>query len=210
MGDNYKPQVVSPKYTNIEFKNSKRECVSVRIEGDEYDVCDKTSKNMWANKKTGQFGRGLINKQSDPRRVERTGKLGEMAFAKVSDREVDTAYREFGDETDFLDGDRKIGLKVAASRPGYESGLIRAVTDRLKKLPLRDDITVFGYVADENRASKQADVVLVGWVTKEQILNEFSQLQPAKIGNHMNYEIPYYGMRPMRELLSGPLHAQVA
>ena len=74
-----------------------KQIIRVVIEVDEYAFCDKNSKQMWANKKTGDWGKGMMNNPNDPRRVERSGLLGEMAFSKFIGQPVEFEYKESGD-----------------------------------------------------------------------------------------------------------------
>lgn len=170
--------------------------LKVEVSGKDYEVCEQVSHNMWSNSKTGEWGRGLANSENDPRKVERIGKLGEMALAKALNKPVDIAYREHGDAQDFiLFRTIKIDLKTATRRPRYNAGLVKVIEECGLRIPLTKEIYVFGYVEDEKRSLKSAIVVLVGASLREEIAAK--PIVPAKKGGHKNHEIPYLEMRSM-------------
>lgn len=171
--------------------------MKIQIPPSLYQKCEECSQNRWSNKKKGQFGRGLINNKEDPCRAERVGLLGEAALAQFIDRKVDYDYKEGGNPIDFQLNCCKIELKTAAKN--YGCGLIRAKTANNTVIELKSDVYVFGYIETENRESREASVVLKGWLTKNEILRK-CKIVPARIGNHYNYQIEYETLRPIEEL----------
>lgn len=191
-----KPLQTKPINKTILCNGKKIDILEVEITGDEYAQCEQHSVNMWANSKTGQFGKGLINNISDPRKVERYGNFGEMAFAKIFNLPVDFSYKEGGDQQDFLLFGYSANIKNAARN--YEAGLIRATTERGYELPLTNDIYVFAFTSAENKEFKKAVVSIVGYVLKKDIL--IRPKVPARKGNHKNYDIPYDELKPINNL----------
>lgn len=163
-----------------------------------YQKCDTCSQNRWSNKKKGFFGRGMINSQADPYKVERIGLLGEVALASFLDKLVDFEYKEGGTPFDFHLEGLTLDLKTAARN--YGSGLIRAFTENMTKIELKADIYVFAYLESENKMEKTATVVLTGWQEKCNILK--LRLTPARVGKHFNYELPYDALNPIEILKS--------
>lgn len=161
-----------------------------------YEKCNLCSQNRWSNKKTGHFGRGLINSKDDPCKVERIGLLGEAALAQYINQKVDYEYKEGGTPFDFNLNGLNIDIKTAARN--YGCGLIRAVSDRGSVVELKSDIYVFAYLEVENRDEKMATVVLTGWEEKCKI--EKMKTVPARIGNHLNYELSYQNLNPIETL----------
>ena len=161
-----------------------------------YKKVVEASLNRWSNKKPGQFGKGLINNDIDPCRAERIGLLGEAALAEVIDRKVDYEYKEGGVPHDFRFNNLKLDIKTAGRN--YGCGLIRAMSDKGKLIPLKSDVYIFAYLEEENKLNCSACISLVGWTTKEEI--EKCQVVPAKIGRHFNYQIPYADLRPIEDL----------
>lgn len=172
------------------FDGNFKKIYNVYINPDEYEICVKAAANMWANKKTGSdYNKGLINTKQDPHRAERTGKLGEMAMGKIVGLPMDTEYRQFGDEQDFIYRNNKINVKCTSEYPSYEAGLTRCLSDKGFPIELVQDIYVYGYLKNENRQSKEANAVIIGYQTKEFI--EKLEKVKARKGLHRNHEIPY-------------------
>lgn len=118
----------------------------VNVNGEDYEQAVVSSSNMYANTKTGHYGRGMINRPDDPRRVERIGRLGEIALAKVMACGVDLNYLENGDTCDIVHQDYKIDVKTSERLPEYYCGLIRASTnDTTKIFKLKSDIYYFAF-----------------------------------------------------------------
>lgn len=183
----------------------KLETFEVEITKEEYQRCEKQSTNMWANQKTGLYGSGLANSEKDPRIAERYGNLGEIAFAKVFGLEVDFSYKLGGDKQDFILLNASVNVKNATHN--YGAGLICAISEKGRKLPL-NDIYVFSFTANENRNAKQAKVIIVGWELKDNIIKR--PTVPARKGNHRNYDIPYNELKPISKLYNLFLARQIS
>src|SRR5260221_9217812 len=110
----HQPVSAQPKSESIGIAGVTRQVLKVEVSGSEYDLCEHSSHNMWANTKTGEWGSGLANTEGDPRKVERTGRLGEMALAKLVGIPIDLAYRVYGDDRDAtLLRNIKVNMKTA-------------------------------------------------------------------------------------------------
>lgn len=171
--------------------------MKITIKTNDFILCENSSKNMWANTKKGTWGRGLINDSSDPHKVERTGRLGEMAFARSFDLNVNFDYMKFGDQYDFKLNNWKLDVKTAARN--YGAGLIKARDASGRNIPLAKDIYVFCYVENENRLAQTANINIVGFELKENILKK--ELVKARKGNHLNYDISYNQLKDINKLL---------
>ena len=191
------PQQVKPEI--VHMFNLKKNVFFVTVENEEYDLCVQASSDMWCNTKIGEFGEGLINNKEDPRKVERTGRLGEMAFSKVFNLPIDLNYINEGDQFDFiLDLPEKsytIDVKTAARN--YNEGLIRALDDKGHYIELKCSHYVFGYIASEDRINRKAKVGLVGWESQENIIQR--PLVNAKRGKHKNFSLPYIDLLPIEK-----------
>lgn len=162
----------------------------ILLKKDEYKTCVDCACNMWANEKDGsKLNRGLLNSKRDPYRTERIGRLCEMGFGKLFDMPIDTEYKKFGDTMDFLYKKKKINVKGAARYPSWEAGLVLACNNQGRKSELKQDIYVFGYMKNENKEQETANIVLVGYQTREFILR--MKPVPARLEDHYNYEVPY-------------------
>jgi len=193
----YTPSQVQPVKKTIVNGDKEVEVFEVVVEGEEYEKCEAQSTNMWANSKTGEWGSGLMNNKDDPRKTERTGNLGEMAFAKVFNLPVDFSYKRGGDDQDFmLFGKHSLNIKNAARN--YGQALVKAVTDTGYPVPPKNDIYVFSYIASEDRENKRATVMLVGYEVKDAIVAR--EKVPAIKGKHLNYAIPYNELKPISRL----------
>ena len=170
------------------------------IEGPEYLLCVKHAEDMWANKKTGEWGKGLLNTPEDPHKAERVGTLGEMAFSKHSNLPIDLTYIEGGDQQDFVLVDstnRTLNIKTAARN--YNQALIKVKSSPTGKLiKMKNDVYVFAYIISEIQDAQKATLMLVGWETKEEI--EKWPIVPAMKGRHMNYAKKYEWLRPLPTL----------
>lgn len=197
----YIPEKIVPVSYYVPLMN-KQDILGIitTIKDKEYELCDRYSGNMWANSKPGHWGKGMINTPKDRRKAERIGRLGEMAFAKLFGASIDLSYRKNGDNKDCTYKDKRIDIKTSSTYPRYNAGLIRAVTEHGKKLRLKCNIYVFGYLKEENREKKSATIVLVGYEEKEQI--EKLELKPAILGKHLNYQIPYLHLKNIYNLFN--------
>lgn len=185
--------------TNIDKIKKENKTYIVNIDKEEYDICDKAAKNMWANSKKGYYGKGMLNTVEDPYKTERTGRLGEMAFGILVNQSIDDEYKHLGDTHDFFFENKKIDVKTAAKKPSYSCGLVRAETQSGKKLDLSSDIYVFGYVINDDVNKKTAQICLVGYMKKADII----KLEPKKArrGFHKNYEVHYKTLLDIGDLI---------
>src|SRR5574337_737239 len=142
--------------------------ISVEVLGHNYDLCQQASSNLWANTKKGRYGSGLINSNKDPRKVERVGLLGEMAFSILSKLPVDFGYKEGGASYDFIlkDG-RTVDIKTESKLHDYNCGLIYAISDWGKPIMLRADLYVFCYLKEESKDNKKAVINFLGYCTQD-------------------------------------------
>lgn len=192
-----KVELVEPDFCVFKIGNSQRECIAVEIFDSEFELCDNKSKNFWSNNKTGTYGAGLINTQSDPYKVTRTGLLGQMAFSKIFNVDLDLSYKEFGDEYDHKIGKWTVDIKCASYN--YGSGLIYHKNESERIIPLKNDIYVFGFVDKELKNEKYAKIVFVGFSLKSDV-----QKSPVKLGfkgkKHYNYVIEYSATKSIKSL----------
>lgn len=182
----------------------------VGVKDEEYQLCDKYSRNRWSNTKPGKFGKGLANKPTDPYLVPRVGLLGETGGGKILSHPVDFRYIRGGDKTDWTisSTDETCNYKTqrkfyTESYPWHHHAWIRVVDDRGNDVSLKQDIYIFGFLQAENRLTCRALVVLVGWLYKTQFQIGGEFLYPVKMaitGKHKNIYIPYADMRSMQEL----------
>jgi len=155
---------------------------------------------MWCSEKSGSYGKGLANTQKDPLRVERTGRLGEMALAKVAGLCVDLEYKENGDEYDFCVGGVSIDIKTSTRCTGY--GLIYANSYWSNRKQRLSDRYVFAYVENDNQQERVAEVILVGYI-KSPLLKNRPTVPGFKRGGHMNYLIYYHECLPIVQFIEG-------
>ena len=168
----------------------------VVISPEDYIACDESSRNMWANKKSGMYGKGLNNTDDDPFRVERVGRLGEMGLARLLGTYPDLAYKEGGDSGDIIFNGLSIDTQVAFRN--YGCGLIYAINEWGNVITVKSDIYVFGYLKSEDRDANSAEIAYVGWAPRKLIMEQ--PILPARKGRHKNYEIEYSELLPLSEL----------
>jgi len=193
------PKVISPVYETIVSNNNILTIIEVLVGGEDYKLCEQSSNNMSVNHKKGEWGLGLSNYENDPRIVERVGRLGEMAFAKIFGLGVDLDYREFGDNYDFIFlNNLTVDIKTAICRPLYDAGLIRAASSENNLLPLKCAVYFFSYIKNENRNEKRATIHLLGGKKRNDIIN--MEIKKARKGHHYNYEILYKDLIPVKKI----------
>lgn len=202
------PQVVKRKFKlsnsdfsfdNFSYDKVEKECIVVKIDGEEYEECERASENFWASSKKGAYGEGLASTKKDKRLAERTGCLGQMAFGKLTGLLVDTTYRRGGDSQDVLIGKYRVDIKTAT----YDYGAVLAYhTNEWGEKQLVDkDIYVGAYIEKECRTNKIAIVVMTGFALKEDV--ERCEVAVGKKGNgHLNYVIPFDTLRPITKLIN--------
>jgi hypothetical protein len=201
MSIKYFPKVIeNPQVTNKLFAGKIKECFIVEIFDEEYELCDKASRNFWSNSKPGAYGAGLGRTIDDPFKPARTGLLGQMAFGKLFDTSVDVIYRYGGDKQDCLLGDKyKVDIKCAMKN--YGKGLIYCRNESGKLILLDKDIYVFSYIDSEDRNLKKATVVMIGFSLRQDIM-ERANIKPGKAGKkHLNYEMSFDKLRSISGFL---------
>jgi hypothetical protein len=193
----YSPQVIHTPAIKTEFFEEKTyECVVMTIAGDEYTICETASSgdNFWGNSKRGFYGRGIGRTEKDPFKPARTGLLGQMAYAELVGGVVDTSYKKGGDRhDDLLFGEYKVDVKCSMKNHGR--GLIYHTNEWGRKVVVDKDVYVFSYINSEDRENKQAEVVIVGFATNEDVCN--SKIAPGRWGRHMNYEVEFASLKPI-------------
>ena len=200
----YLPSHSEPVYGDVVYNGKKIECAKIEIGSNEYALCDASSYHRGCSKKKGVFGRGLINDEKDPFHVERCGNLGEMAFGKLFGLPVDFTFRQRGDNGDFSMGKYSVNVKTATYN--YWTGLVRVYKSQADKdadvrIALDADLFVFGWLGTESRDKKNSIVYLAGYHKKEYIFDK-CDIKPARKGReHFNYEVPFVGLSPIRQLL---------
>lgn len=176
---------------------SKSSWIKVTINGDDYSLCSEVK--IWSSTKTSRYGKGLGNTADDPLKVERTGKLGEMAFAKLCGLGVDMTYREFGDDCDFALMGLKIDVKTRMINEGF--GLIYAVAPGGRPIKLNCDRYVFAHIENDDLQNKTADIVVTGYIKKSHLDNK-PPVRGWRNSGHKNYLIYYYEMEPIERIVS--------
>ena len=94
----FTPIQIIPTMSTIIVNNKTINTLIVDIPKEEYLIVENLY--MWCSSKPGNYGRGIANTDNDPKKVERTGKLGEIALAKIFKLPVDIEYKTHGDKTD--------------------------------------------------------------------------------------------------------------
>ena len=199
MINKFTPIQVLPSVQNVSMRRGDMEVCMVEISGEEYQRCEEFSHNIWANKKKGNWGKGMVNTVEDFHRVERVGSLGEISLAKLVNSQVDFSYKEGGNETDLILRS-KFKSEIKTATHNYGQGLIRAVDDRGRSVPLLSDIYVFGYLDEEDVDNKYARVGIVGFEIKKNIIK--LDMVPAIRGKHLNYAIMYHKLQPILKLIT--------
>lgn len=194
------PTLIVPDICIHKLGKLQKECVTVKLTSEEYAYCDSASQNFWANTKKGAYGKGILNSNEDKTKTERTGLLGEMAFAKITGLAVNFDYKEGGEDHDFVCDAGTIDVKTAAKLTRYKSMLIYAKSGSGKEIPLTSDYYVSAFVSHENREEKQATVIIVGYATQETVTNK--ELAQSKVGFHYNKEIPYKELENIETLIN--------
>lgn len=181
------------------YENCTKTYAEIPIDIQEYIVCENAAKTFWANKKKGIYGSGLIATEEDKSKPVRVGLLGQMAFAKFIGDVVDTEYREGGDEYDNIIENKKYDIKCSAYN--RSQGLVYALNaNGVYQAPTKD-YYVFGHLDYEDVNSKRAQVALVGFITKEDLVNKsYVEKSPVRGAKHYNYVVPYNILANIEEL----------
>jgi hypothetical protein len=197
----YSPvKILEPQIVKRQFNGKEKECIIVKIEGQEYEECERASQgeNFWGNSKPGAYGAGLGATKDDKFKPARTGLLGQMAFGKLTGFPVDTTYRRGGDRQDNLVFGYKADMKCAMQR--RDDVLIYHTNEWGKKIPLDKDIYVCAYVEQENRIDKNATIVMTGFALKKDVAE--CKVEPGRKGNgHLNYVVSVDTLRPITKLI---------
>lgn len=195
-------QIVEPIVVKQLFDNIEKDCIMVEIEGAEYAACEAASsgKNFWGNSKPGAYGSGLGKTDDDEFKPARTGLLGQMAFAKIFNQQVDLEYRKGGDKYDNKIGRYTYDIKCAMKNRG--EGLIQHTNEFGKKneQALSKDIYVLAYVESEDRKQQKCKIIFAGYASKQDI-----QECETKIGyrgsGHLNYVVAFSKLKSIVKLL---------
>lgn len=193
----YIPSQITPEKVRIVVDDKELEVFRIEISGDEYFKCEEFSQKMWANSKQGEWGRGLINDPSDRAKAERTGLLGEMAFAKIFNIPINLDYADGGEDTDFILF-RHDTIDVKSATYNYGVALLKAETNTGRSIQQKNDVYVFSYLEKDDAINKHAFVIIVGYEYRETILSK--PKVPARKGNHKNYELSYAELKPIKIL----------
>ena len=199
MDDLYFPTRVAPNVHREWFNGVELDVHKIVVRGSNYEACETASSAWWTkNKVGGGWNPGMLNSSSDPRKTERVGILGEMAFGMMTGMPVNLGYKEFGNVTDF--DVFSYGLDVKTAARNYGLALIRCIDEYGKRQELGSDIYAFAYVESEDKAAGEAVISYIGYQTREKIVSR--PIVCARRGNHRNYEIPYPELKPMSKFLS--------
>jgi hypothetical protein len=183
----YIPEPKIPEWIQVNYNGTQKWVLKCIVDGKDYEVCENPE--MWSSSKPGEYGKGIANTEDDPLKVERTGKLGEMALAQIIQEPVDFEYRKLGDAYDFIIDKYTVDIKTATKLPSYNASLITAVNENGKMLDIKCDYYVAAYINHDDRQSKRAEVIIVGVMSSQQIKR--LPRKPAKKGKHLNYEMSY-------------------
>jgi hypothetical protein len=200
-------EISPPKKNDISYIShlaSPKAGIIVDITPEEYALCEAASFNMGCNNKKTRYGRGMINTDDDPRKVERIGRLGETAVARILNLKVDWSYRKYGDMYDFTIpvNNIKIDVKTTAPRKYFpDKGFIRSEDGNGKLVALKSDVFIFCYVRQENTELKTAKIEIYGWISKKQILRLPKIKTPRKDSRHTNYEIDFSTLNSIIDLV---------
>ncbi len=167
------------------------------VEGRDYDLCVGSASDMSCNNNKGAFGKGLNNTARDPRGVERTGRLGEMAFCRYLGVEPDLSYIEGGDKQDVIWNNLTMDIKIAFSgRNGC--CFVKMMDEWGNLISIHNDVYIFGYKEMDNFSGRSAVINVVGYLTNAEV-----KQQPVRIGRkgrgHYNYECYFAITHPIEE-----------
>lgn len=159
---------------------------------------------MWANKKIGSYGSGVVNSKKDPRRVERVGRLGECAYGLMFDKEVDWEYRQGGDDQDFWLGPFKVDVKTSTKADATKCYL-KYCSKGGRATPVKCDIYVCAQVLDEEVGEGCVKIRLCGWIHKNEL--DVCPIRPGARGfekgkyGWMNYELEFNLLHDIEDLV---------
>lgn len=186
------------EYENCTIKwrsHAKGDLPIVKLSEKQYDFCVANSSNMECSNNPGIFGRGLINTIKDPYKVERRGYLGEVAFGVLTNTSTFIGRKKGGDIDDFYINNFKTDIKATTYQGCM---LIKSVNENKTPVYLKSDIYVSAYLIEKPEC-RQASVLFVGYATGDYVRSMPDV--PAKKGKHLNKEIPWNKLLPMKNLL---------
>lgn len=158
--------------------------IKVTIGQKDYVEVLEAAKNRKCNSKTGNWGGGFVKYPS------LTGCLGEKALSIYTGLPVDFSFKERGDEGDLI-CPYKLELKTATRN--YGELLVRAIDKDGNKKDLNADYYIAAYIEKIYgiERSKVVEVILVGWCSREYLVNK--PLVPARRKSllHKNKVVPY-------------------
>jgi len=167
----------------------------------DYLKCVDYSKNTWGSKKPGAYGKGIGNDRNDPNRIERVSKISELVVSEMFKvEEPDYEYRHGGDRGSDLE---ICGLKVdiKCSMRNYGAAVFKGVYGSGRS-SLKSDIYIFAYLDGEDRIAHRASIVVVGYLTREEI-SKLELVPPRKKFTTacVNYDIKHEDMHPIEQLI---------
>lgn len=178
--------------------------ISIEVSGEDYQECIRYSMNCWSNdKQKSHYNDGMLNTRKDTYKTERVGALGEMAFSLYVGLPVDFSYKKYGKEFDFKVGESLIDIKTSFGRSKYEISLLRCINEYDKYIRPNCNYYVTAYVESDNLEEGWAQVVLIGYHTLEQIIEQLPMPARSRYGRHQNYELSYHTSKPLKELKIG-------
>lgn len=166
----------------------------VILDSDEVAIAKEVSKN-WGTQTWGDCGYngGLLNSESDPRRTERIGIYGQIAFGKLMNRPVDLAYRADGDAYDDYFRERSIDVKTAKQH--CSRGLVTAAKSKHRAMRHKD-IYVFSFL--EFESDPQVYIQFAGALALKDFSVNWLKVSPY---GHLNWSVPYGSLNPIPKLI---------
>lgn len=167
----------------------------ITLDSDEIEIA-KLASQSWDTKNWGRAGYngGLLNSARDPRRTERLGIIGQIAFGKAMNREVDLSYKRGGDDYDDVVLGQTIDVKL--SQRNYGCGFVTSTKSGDSMMSFKD-IYVFSYL--ESESDSHASVKIQG--IKSFVNFKLNWLTPARRGTHYNWEVPFRDLVPIEQLI---------
>ena len=188
--DEYLPTPKIPEWVIRNYNGVDKWVLKCVVDGKDYEVCENVE--MWSSSKPGDYGKGFANSSDDPHKVERTGKLGEMAFAQIIEIPVDFKFKKFGDLTDFaITPQATVDIKTATRLSDYCASLITAINSNGVQMQLKSEYYVAAYIDKDDREAKRAEVIIVGAMSQKDIKR--LPVKPARRqgATNKNYELEY-------------------
>lgn len=171
---------------------------TLTIKGAEYDFAVDAGSFMSVVNERGEWGGSYMNKPSDKQASQRTGRLGEVALAKLIHMPVDTEYRLRGDEYDFKIHGKTIDIKTSFRPMNPYRTMYRTDTGHVYTYPC--DYYIFAHKSCDNRETKEAWITFDGYVLGEDIRNgKYKVTETLSECLAWNYVIPLTELRPFSE-----------